>query len=182
MVLPHLQDAADLHAERIDRILEQPNCLFDSFRSVPAQEFRGLDQFRSHRIESPRATPVYSAACTTDSRFSRNSACVARAHSERNSLHTTRQSAARLQCSLDHLKTYLGNLFQPFSLLAVIRFGVSRQPCAHQSQREPHLGAWMAFLQPEHLAVDLIFDSLTANMRGCPVWQYPFASSWQSLP
>ena len=50
---------ADLHAERIDRVLEQPDRLFNRFRSIEAQQICSLDQFRSHRMESLRSIPVY---------------------------------------------------------------------------------------------------------------------------
>ena len=53
---------ADLHAEGIDRILQQTDRLFDGFRSVAAQEVGGSDQFRSHRRGSSCARSVYSPA------------------------------------------------------------------------------------------------------------------------
>ena len=44
-----LRMPADLHAERIDRVLKQPDRLFNRLRSVEAQQVCGLYQFRSHR-------------------------------------------------------------------------------------------------------------------------------------
>ena len=49
---------ADLHAEGIDRVLQQTDCLFDSFRSIAAQQFGSLNQFGSHRWGHSGSRPV----------------------------------------------------------------------------------------------------------------------------
>ena len=40
--------AADLHTEGINRVLQEAECLFNCLRSVAAQQFGRLSQFRSH--------------------------------------------------------------------------------------------------------------------------------------
>src|ERR1035441_5637289 len=81
---------------------------------------------------------------------------------EENSLRTGTHGVARLQRGLDHLKADRGYLLQPISLLTAFRTRVSGLPCIQQRKCESHLGYRTAFLQPEHLVVDLIFDPLTA--------------------
>src|ERR1017187_3453568 len=53
---------ADLHAEGIDRALQQTDCLFDRFRSIAAQEIGSLNEFGSHRLGLSQTRPVYSPA------------------------------------------------------------------------------------------------------------------------
>src|ERR1039458_5328931 len=107
---------ANLHAEGIDRILQQADRLFDSFRSVAVQEFRGSDQFRSHRMESSKARSVYSPAWRNEGRFPKPHRS-GRARTV--SLGAVNRGIVRAQSRLNHLKTDRRDLLQPFLLSTV---------------------------------------------------------------
>jgi len=96
--------AADLHAEGIDRILQQTDRLFDGFRSVALQQVGGSDQFRSHRMGSWCASSVYSRASREEPLLPGDSSIHRAEYSFRMALRTGSRRNTRIQSRLDHLK------------------------------------------------------------------------------
>src|ERR1017187_1149573 len=55
--------SADLHAEGIDRVLQQADGFFDSFRSIESQEIGCLSQFWAHCWNSQRCVQYSLLQC-----------------------------------------------------------------------------------------------------------------------
>lgn len=69
----------------------------------------------------------------------------------------------RSQSRLNHLKTDRGDLLQPWLLFCNLRPRTQSHPCAQECNCQIPLGFGALRLQPEHLAVNLIPNSLASK-------------------
>ena len=153
---------ADLHAEGIDGVLQQPYRLFNRFRGIQAQQVGSLDEFWSHRKISWTTLPVYSRICCADPS---RALSVLRKSSAMNSQRTRMPHGRRRQSGLNHVQADRRYFLKPIPLLVACRFRFNCQPCAEQRQSQPHLGSRTVFLKQKHLPVDFILCLFAAIGR-----------------